>query len=471
MQIMLSGGSNGDNYAIDFNNDGTAERSANVDNGSISLNDIPINTTLTGIYLTNTRNACKAEYATSNEFKPQPNLQITGVQFINPNGCSESGRIEIQLSGTNTADEFEVDLNNDGAIDGTGITGSGLVTLSPVLAGTSVNGITLRHTQSGCVKFTATKGVIPLPIKPDVSIPDIQPLCPNSLPYTLEGAAPAGGNYYVNGVLSTTIDPQQINQVNAEVVYEYTDANNCTNTDTTHVVIKELPETGLTGEQTTCPEATGVIYSVNYNSQNLYEWAITNGSYTPGNNTGTIYVDWTDTYQGEVKVKVTDPTTQCTDSSTMEVQLVDNNPPVLYDCDAVLHFPAVSSPSMQRTYVFTEADTIYLPKAMDLCSPAGITIEFSMDDGSMQPISEFVGSRLTGQAPHQIYWQSVDRAGNIGTCITNVILDFDLVAPGAFSPNGDEINDTWELSFLVEYPECVVQVYNRWGMLVYESEK
>lgn len=471
IQIMLSGGINGDNYAIDFNNDGTAEQSANVANGSITLNDIPLNTTLTGVYLTNTRNACKAEYATLNEFKPQPNIEITGVQFINPDGCSESGRIEIQLTGANATDAFEVDLNDDDIIDGPGITGSGIVTLASVRAGTSVNGITLRHTQSGCIKFVAKSGIVPLPIKPDVFIPEINPLCSNSSPYTLEGATPAGGNYYVNGILSATIDPQQIYKDNAEVIYEYTDANNCTNSDTTNVIINTPPDVNITGEWNVCPSASGVPYSTNFKSQNQYEWSVTNGTYSPGNNNGSIYVDWTNAYLGDVSIKVTDQTTQCSDSSTLEVQLADNHPPVLYDCEEVLHFPAVSSPSMQRTYVFTLADTIYLPKAIDLCDQTGVAIEFSINDGGMQSINEFVGTQLTGQAPLQIYWQSVDRAGNISTCITNVILDFELVPPSAFSPNGDEINDSWELSFLVEYPECVVQVYNRWGMLVYESEK
>lgn len=41
--------------------------------------------------------------------------------------------------------------------------------------------------------------------------------------------------------------------------------------------------------------------------------------------------------------------------------------------------------------------------------------------------------------------------------------------PNAFSPNGDHINDTWVITNLNEYAGCTVEVYNRYGQLVYQS--
>ena len=43
------------------------------------------------------------------------------------------------------------------------------------------------------------------------------------------------------------------------------------------------------------------------------------------------------------------------------------------------------------------------------------------------------------------------------------------VVPNAFSPNGDGINDTWVIRYLNSYPDCTVQVFNRYGSLVYTS--
>ncbi len=41
--------------------------------------------------------------------------------------------------------------------------------------------------------------------------------------------------------------------------------------------------------------------------------------------------------------------------------------------------------------------------------------------------------------------------------------------PNAFSPNGDGINDSWEIANLSRYPKPTVQVYDRWGRLVFQS--
>lgn len=42
----------------------------------------------------------------------------------------------------------------------------------------------------------------------------------------------------------------------------------------------------------------------------------------------------------------------------------------------------------------------------------------------------------------------------------------DFVIPNIFSPNGDGINDRWEIKYLESYPGCVIQIYNRYGQLV-----
>ncbi len=41
--------------------------------------------------------------------------------------------------------------------------------------------------------------------------------------------------------------------------------------------------------------------------------------------------------------------------------------------------------------------------------------------------------------------------------------------PNAFSPNGDGINDTWNIKYLESYPGATVEVYNRYGQIIYRS--
>jgi len=44
-----------------------------------------------------------------------------------------------------------------------------------------------------------------------------------------------------------------------------------------------------------------------------------------------------------------------------------------------------------------------------------------------------------------------------------------IVIPNAFTPNGDGINDTWDIKHLDDYPNCTVTVFNRYGQKVFFS--
>jgi len=44
-----------------------------------------------------------------------------------------------------------------------------------------------------------------------------------------------------------------------------------------------------------------------------------------------------------------------------------------------------------------------------------------------------------------------------------------LSIPNTFTPNGDGINDTWDIKYLEYYPKSIVSVFNRWGQKVYSS--
>lgn len=41
--------------------------------------------------------------------------------------------------------------------------------------------------------------------------------------------------------------------------------------------------------------------------------------------------------------------------------------------------------------------------------------------------------------------------------------------PNAFTPNGDGINDTWNIPQLQYFPMCTVTIFNRWGQIVFSS--
>lgn len=42
--------------------------------------------------------------------------------------------------------------------------------------------------------------------------------------------------------------------------------------------------------------------------------------------------------------------------------------------------------------------------------------------------------------------------------------------PNSFSPNGDGVHDTFKIRCIYNYENPVIEVYNRWGNLVYKKE-
>jgi gliding motility-associated-like protein len=59
-----------------------------------------------------------------------------------------------------------------------------------------------------------------------------------------------------------------------------------------------------------------------------------------------------------------------------------------------------------------------------------------------------------------------------GCIASDVVLVKVLKTPGVpntFSPNGDGIHDRWEIQYLNTYPGVTVDIYNRYGQLVYQS--
>ena len=46
-----------------------------------------------------------------------------------------------------------------------------------------------------------------------------------------------------------------------------------------------------------------------------------------------------------------------------------------------------------------------------------------------------------------------------------------LIIPNAISPNGDLINDVWNIGMKELYPDMEVKIFNRWGESVWRSAK
>lgn len=89
--------------------------------------------------------------------------------------------------------------------------------------------------------------------------------------------------------------------------------------------------------------------------------------------------------------------------------------------------------------------------------------------GDIADVTEFSPSFVATQNMVYLLTATAD-GGCTATDETYVRIQHDLKIPNVFSPNGDGINDTWIIKNISDYPNAVVQVFNRYGQKVFESK-
>ncbi len=134
--------------------------------------------------------------------------------------------------------------------------------------------------------------------------------------------------------------------------------------------------------------------------------------------------------------------------------------------------------------VFTLPVVVYLQPTVDagpsFIVPQGTTVTFSpVTNSPSLTYSWFPSFGLSGSMAmkpslvansDQLYTLTVTGEGG---CTASDFLTVKVLKkidpPNAFSPNGDGVNDTWEIANLSDYNNCVVRVFNRYGQQLYES--
>ena len=61
-------------------------------------------------------------------------------------------------------------------------------------------------------------------------------------------------------------------------------------------------------------------------------------------------------------------------------------------------------------------------------------------------------------------------AGCVSTDSVIVTVLPKIVFPDGITPNGDGVNDVWIIDFIEEFPNNVVEIYNRWGELLFHAD-
>ncbi len=118
-----------------------------------------------------------------------------------------------------------------------------------------------------------------------------------------------------------------------------------------------------------------------------------------------------------------------------------------------------------------------------LVTPTTIVAFIDASDGNGNPITSWFwefgnGDTSNEQNPSYQYSDAgvyivtlvvSDADGCSSKASIHIISQLDFKIPEGFSPNGDGINDTFEIRGLQSMPGTAVQIFNRWGAAVFES--
>ena len=120
-------------------------------------------------------------------------------------------------------------------------------------------------------------------------------------------------------------------------------------------------------------------------------------------------------------------------------------------------------------------DTIYLKGSRDgqlfanVIDASNITFQwFEADVPISQSNVQILSISPDSSATYTVAATSTDEC----TDTTSVYLEFiPAITPNeGFTPNGDGINDYWDIKFIDKFPNNVVTIYNRWGVKVFEQK-
>jgi hypothetical protein len=195
-------------------------------------------------------------------------------------GCTKILSVNINDIGgpSVTLDTFTDLCANSGIINLTGgkpaggtyeVDGTISTTFNPRTEGSGTYSISYSYTNAGCTSSDIQ--TITVNSVPDVTMPAFDVICKNTAAIALNSGYPAGGTYKLDGAAVTSIDPSITSAGNHKLVYTYTDANQCSNSDTTTIKVRSITPTTLAVFSNLCTDDDPIKLSGGSPSGGVYK--------------------------------------------------------------------------------------------------------------------------------------------------------------------------------------------------------
>ncbi|MDE0471411.1 MAG: PKD domain-containing protein, partial [Ekhidna sp.] len=375
-------------------------------------------------------------------------------------GCVETDRIQIQL--LNPQPDFTFDAIREicgvsGDISITDNT-SGAATYSWTGSGTvGAAGSNITVTQAGTYTVTAEgAGFCPreedieviFNVEPTVNINTSGDVCEGEI--TLTADVSAGSGTYIYDWSNGAQGPQ--NNITTSGVYNVTVTDQFTGCEVTSGDISVSMEDEFTVDLTLEPDCENngqvfLIATTNYSDPSItYEWKDEGGDILAGSDS--IFIV---TNSGTYTVTATNETEVCMVSEAIDVAIVPIDP-----------------------------DDLMLPERATFCTidpnDSTVTLDpgvFNTYEWRLSPNQTIISINQTLQVSSEGTYEVTLYNGF--TCVKDEVQVVEdcrpvIIAPNAFSPNGNNVNETFSVFPNDAVAQFEILIYNRWGEAVYRSE-
>jgi gliding motility-associated-like protein len=471
---------------------------------------------------------CPSDIATASvTINPTP---VFTVSSTDPTVCNGTDGT-ITIAGLTASTSYDVSYDDDGTLEGPASLSSdasGNITLSGLNAGTYDNFVL---TLNGCSGSDATVLTLVNPGAPQLNNPGDQSVCETYTLPAITGTLLTGSEAYWTqaGGTGTQLNVGDV-ITSSQTIYIYDQNGTCSDEVSFVVTVYQTPSINNPGNQSACESYTlGAITGTNLSgNEAYYDDAQSNGAVVvtgPITTSQTIWIyDFNTACDNEVSFVVTinqNPTftsidggsvycagdvvgevtvalagtpgftvTYTVDGGAPQTATGATSPVVLGNGPGVYTVTEIADANCTTTATGTQTITINpIPSAPNAGSDSVYCSNWTLVPMTASGTGTFtwyadaalsnqlvVGNNLTPQSTvgTTTYYVTETISGCEGpaTSVTITINDCEIVVPTAFTPNGDNVNDFWEIVDLDQvYPTSIVYVYNRWGNLVYESNK
>lgn len=363
-------------------------------------------------------------------------------------GSNAHFSINAKVSANNPVLQWQVNYSDNGWVDIDHETGTTLnIDFQKAVKGTYqyrlgvANGSDISSVRCRVYSAPLTLTVNPLPVVP--AIPP-KTFC-EGYPLTLEASGGATYRWTGPGILASAQNPLVIDSATPANEGTYTvvaTSDKGCDAPPVQVQVKIVPK---------------VVASVSGNV------AICAGQSTQLHASGGLYYKWTPS-TGLDHDDIANPVASPADTTTYSVNVSNDgcNDDSKKITVAVRKVPAVDAGENKKIF---EGQSVKLDGTVsgdEITSISWSPVTALSDPTSVTP---------TANPTDDISYTMTVTSANCGISTSTVFVRVykKITIPNTFSPNGDGINDTWNIEALVTYPESSTMVFDRYGKLVYKS--